>query len=398
MCFGNSQQTSSTTQNYTPASWLTSAAQNNLNYAQNLQSTGFQPYTGQMVANFAPQQQQSFTTGGNVANAATANTGAGSSALTSFLNAGSSEPTVQANTIASQMSPYMNQYVNEALQPQLTAQQNQQAINQQLTQGQATSAGAFGDPRATMIQQNQQLNNSLANEGLVGNAYNAAFNTAIGAGAQDVANNLTAQTTNASLYNTGLQNLLAGSNTAYNQATGGVNLLNTLGQQQTTQSQAGLNAAYNQYLMAEQYPFQTTQLVDQALYGGSIGAPSTTTGTTTQPNNAGYGILGSLIGAGGTALGDAYMGAGTLALLAEGGEAKAGRPAVVGEKGPEVFVPQQSGTVIPFDKLRKAVKSAEKEKPGKRQDELKRVLGMGAPALPSPSSGGFSPGMFGQAA
>jgi hypothetical protein len=37
--------------------------------------------------------------------------------------------------------------------------------------------------------------------------------------------------------------------------------------------------------------------------------------------------------------------------LAEGGPAKAGQPYIVGEKGPELFVPNQSGTVVPNHQL-----------------------------------------------
>jgi lambda family phage tail tape measure protein len=37
--------------------------------------------------------------------------------------------------------------------------------------------------------------------------------------------------------------------------------------------------------------------------------------------------------------------------LAEGGPAKAGQPYIVGEKGPELFVPKQSGTVVPNNQL-----------------------------------------------
>ncbi len=37
--------------------------------------------------------------------------------------------------------------------------------------------------------------------------------------------------------------------------------------------------------------------------------------------------------------------------LAEGGPAKSGQPYIVGEKGPELFVPRQAGTVIPNNKL-----------------------------------------------
>ena len=38
-------------------------------------------------------------------------------------------------------------------------------------------------------------------------------------------------------------------------------------------------------------------------------------------------------------------------FLAEGGPAQAGKPYIVGEKGPELFVPRNSGTVIPNDQL-----------------------------------------------
>jgi phage-related minor tail protein len=37
--------------------------------------------------------------------------------------------------------------------------------------------------------------------------------------------------------------------------------------------------------------------------------------------------------------------------LASGGPAKAGQPYIVGEKGPELFVPQASGTVVPNNQL-----------------------------------------------
>jgi hypothetical protein len=40
-----------------------------------------------------------------------------------------------------------------------------------------------------------------------------------------------------------------------------------------------------------------------------------------------------------------------LGFLAEGGPAKAGSPYIVGEKGPELFVPGTSGTVIPNDRM-----------------------------------------------
>ena len=37
--------------------------------------------------------------------------------------------------------------------------------------------------------------------------------------------------------------------------------------------------------------------------------------------------------------------------FANGGRPPVGKPSIVGEKGPELFVPKRSGTIIPNDKL-----------------------------------------------
>lgn len=450
----------------TPPSWLQSAAQNNLGYVQNLENQGFQPYTGQQVANFSPLQQQSFGTGAALANSTAA-------PLTSNFNTGGAGPTFAAgqspywsgygatpptsgagpfnpgttggmpvyspnaptgnfmpggyspnpnagaggaggigglavgaatagpasvgvNSISSQMSPYLNQYVNYALAPQLQAEQQQFAGQNKSFDSAATGAGAFGDTSWGIGRTNLTNQQDIANQGLVGNAYNAAFNTAIGAGAQDVASQLAANTTNANLYETGLQRQLAGANQLFGLGSGATNLQNTLGGQQTAQQQAQLNAQYNQWLMAQQYPFQVGQLANQTLTAARAGAPITTTGystgTTQAPNNAGYGILGSLIGAapgligsnpGTTPAGGTTGGSGLLGWYgsgngnyAEGGPAQGGKPIMVGERGPELFVPGSSGVVIPNEVLT-AARAKRAQKLG-RPDGLASQLGIAA--------------------
>jgi|LakMenEpi03Aug12_release.lakeMendotaPanAssembly.Ray.scaffolds.fasta_scaffold11576_9 lambda family phage tail tape measure protein len=49
--------------------------------------------------------------------------------------------------------------------------------------------------------------------------------------------------------------------------------------------------------------------------------------------------------------------------LAEGGPAEKGKPYMVGERGPELFVPKAAGTVIPNDKLGTATASAPQQQP-----------------------------------
>jgi len=58
-------------------------------------------------------------------------------------------------------------------------------------------------------------------------------------------------------------------------------------------------------------------------------------------------LFGDILGAGGT------KGGGLLGLLgfANGGRPPVGRPSIVGEKGPELFVPRSSGTIVPNNKL-----------------------------------------------
>lgn len=416
--------------------WLTDAGQSNLDFAKSLQTQGFTPYSGQQVAGFSPQQMQSFGLATGLSDGISPYAGQSGALLSSYANAGPQN--VSADTIASRMSPYMSQYVQQALTPQLQMQDQQFATQNKGVDSAATMAGAFGDTGWGQLRGSTTQAQNAARAGLIGNAYNSAFNTAIGAGAQDVSNNLNAQNTNASLAETALGRQLAGGNALYNQGTGAANLTNQFGGQQTAQQQAQLNALFNQWQMAQQYPFQTTQLMNQTLgaTGGIAPKTNTTSGTTTgitsgntsgntsgttsgttagtttgnttgsgtqttyAPDNSGFGMLGSALGlvaapftGGASLLPGLVSGAsglfggssspsvtsagqpqsamwsadGTRPLFAaDGGAVPAGKPVVVGERGPEVIVPGADSVVIPNEVMRAAQdkrKAAVKKKP-----------------------------------
>nr|ADI17084.1 hypothetical protein [uncultured gamma proteobacterium HF0070_03O15] len=59
-------------------------------------------------------------------------------------------------------------------------------------------------------------------------------------------------------------------------------------------------------------------------------------------------LFGSILGSGGEK-GGGLLGA--IGLFANGGRPPVGRPSIVGEKGPELFVPRSSGTIVPNNKL-----------------------------------------------
>jgi len=59
-------------------------------------------------------------------------------------------------------------------------------------------------------------------------------------------------------------------------------------------------------------------------------------------------LFGSILGSSGTP-GGGLLGA--IGLFANGGRPPVGKPSIVGEKGPELFVPRSSGTIVPNNKL-----------------------------------------------
>ena len=294
MCFGE-QQTGDKTTTSTANPAVSSAATNNLNFAQGVQSSGFTPFTGQMVAPISGQQQESF--GMADAIGASPNLSNAGDMINNYASAPAQS--VNANTISSAMDPYMSQYVAQSLAPQLEAQNQQFDTQNRGAAANATMAGAFGnDSQDALYRSNLTNQQDIARTGLIGQAYNNAFNTAIGAGAQDVANNLNAQTTNANLAETALGRQQSGAADLENLTgaqEGVANTINTMGQQQTAQNQAQDNANYQQYQAAQQYPFLSTELMNQTIGAGAQAMPASTDTVTSAPDNSGLGILGAVL-------------------------------------------------------------------------------------------------------
>jgi hypothetical protein len=294
MCFGM-EATESKTTNSTANPAVSGAATGNIDFVKGLQDKGFQGYTGQQVAGLSPGQQGSIDAATGIAN-----NGTGTQA-SNLIGGYASAPaqSVNSNSIASNMSPYMNQYVMSALAPQLQQMDINNAKTAQATNANATGSGAFGDARTGFEQAQNSQNANVAREGLIGSAYNTAFNTAIGAGAQDSSNQLSAANANAGYQETALGRSLGGAQALQGlqtQQLGAQTTANTLNQQNTAQDQAGLTAQYNQWLMAQQYPFQTAQLMNQTTAAGAAAMPASTTATTEKPNNSGWGVAGAVGG------------------------------------------------------------------------------------------------------
>jgi hypothetical protein len=295
MCFG-SQETGKQEKSFMANPAVESAATGNLNYVTALRDKGFQPYQGPQVANFSDQQQASF----GLTDAIVGN-GTGDQAK-SLINQYSGAPaqTVGAGKIYEGMSPYMSQYVEQALAPQMRQLDISNARDNAGVNSAATSAGAFGDARAGIEASNTRFNQNVQREGIIGQAYDKAFQTAIGASAQDVGNKLTADNATAGYAESALARALGGSTALQglqNQQLGVAGAQNAMGQQQTARSQADITAAYNQWLMAQQQPRQDAALVNSTVQAGSQAMPANQTVTESKPDNSGWALGGALLSA-----------------------------------------------------------------------------------------------------
>lgn len=307
---------------------LGAAQQQIFNYDSEGNAIGMKPYVPyssnpqDYVAGFSPLQQQAQS---NIANMQTpqqyqdASQMAAAGSLGSFGLASQQAQTgrnlAQASTNPYVTGAYMNPYIQNALAPAQQLLNQQYGMQGAAQQGAATQAGAFGGSRNALMQGLNEQNRMLAQNQLVGNAYQSAFDRA-----QQQLNTVSAQG-------------LAGQQAAMQglgQGIQGASALGALGGQQA-QTALGINAAQqasgaaqqaqqqniiNQqiqnYATAQQYPMM--QLANMS--GLLRGLPMQS--ATTQTYQAAPSAVSTLGGLGATALG-AYGAAGGFKSAAEGG-------------------------------------------------------------------------------
>ena len=255
--------------------------------------TGVKPYVpyssnpADYVAGFSPMQQAAQQGAANLqvpGQYGAATQAAGMGTMGSFGLAGQEAQTgqnlAQASTNPGIVGAYMNPYIQNALAP------SQQLLNQQYgmqgaqEQGAATSAGAFGGSREALMSGLNQQNQMLAQNQLVGNAYQNAYGAA-----QNQMNTVSAQgLAGQQAAMQGLGQGISGANTLAGiggqQLGAQQNVIATqsqAGQQQQTQQQNIINQAIQNYATAQQYPEQQLSFMNSMLRG--LPTQQTTTAT-----------------------------------------------------------------------------------------------------------------------
>jgi hypothetical protein len=241
----------------------------------------------------------------------------------------------QNATNANAVNAYMNPYLQNSLNPQLQMMNRSMAQQQNANNAQAAAAGAFGGNRQAVLQGQTQFNNQLAQQQLVGNAYNTAYNTAqqnmqqaANLGMQGAQVGLAGQNAANAAYQTGLQGTAqgmqgaqiglqgvgaqqagyAGANQAAatlgqlgtEQQAADVQRLQAMSAQGTTErgiSQQGLDTQYQDLMTKLTYPQQQLAGMQGILTGVQTPSVSSTQTTTTPPPSfasqlAGTGLSG----------------------------------------------------------------------------------------------------------
>ncbi len=260
---------------------------NMLNAAQaqiyNPSMTGFNPYVpysnnpADYVASASPMQQQAFSTAANMqvpgqyglATGATMGAMGGLGGVGSQMgNAGMNYMNMATNPYATQA--FMNPYLQASLAPQLQLANQQHDIAGQQQQSRATQQGAFGGSREALMGGLNRQNQMLAQNQIIGQGYNRAFDAA--QQAQQFGANLGLQGQQGQL--AALQAMLGGANqlagiggSQLAAQQGIANLQNQFGQQQQGQQQNIINQAVQNYATAQQYPFMQLGLLNSMLRG-----------------------------------------------------------------------------------------------------------------------------------
>ena len=223
---------------------------------------------------------------------------------------GAGQNYAQQATDPNAVGAYMNPYIQNALNPALALQNQQFGQIGAQNQAQATQSGAFGGGREAVMAGLNQQNQMLAQNQLVGNAYNNAFGQA--QQAQQFGANLGLQGAQAGIQGANTLAGIGGQQLAAQQGVLGTQ--NQMGTQEQQNQQALLNQAMQNY--GNQQNYGTTQTAN--IMNLLRSTPTTQTQTVYQAAPSAISQIGGL---GATALG-AYGASGGFKTNAAGGEIK----------------------------------------------------------------------------
>jgi len=299
---GSDQTTQTTTSVVDPQ--LQKMAKDAYGKVNTLSEVPFEPYGGDRVAGFTPDQQSSFDAIRNMSGsfdpsvAGTAQGYVTDYATAPGQNINTSRIVDETGRLGA-MGDYINPFIQGALNPAIRDMRESGSIHRNEIGSQAQMAGAFGDARHGIMESEQMEGETEAIGDLSGRMYADAWAQAMGLRGADEARFLTTDSFNAESKERELERMFSGAKGLLGSQAGGIqNWLSAInpqlaaGTQQQQLSQQGLNVGFEDYLMGYDHPYKNMEVLLAALSGQPY--DSTETKTTEQPDNS----LATLIGAG----------------------------------------------------------------------------------------------------
>lgn len=296
--------------------WVNSAAKSNIAFANKVANLPYQPYTGDRIAGFSPNElaAQDLAT-------QFATSGAGYGNLDAASGTAAGVMGYRPDSVVGNLGFYMNPYTQNVINSTLNNLDRSRQITLDQNAATAAKAGAFGGSRHGVVDAETNRNFFDVAGNTIAGLQNTAYNNALGAAQQDISN----------LYNANSQNLEGARMLANLGLTGrqltqqDIDTLNSVGGQQRQMSQAELDQAYKDFVEQRDYPLRQLAIKQSALSNTPYGSTTTQSASAPQTNPfgaaAGGALLGSsLFGTGGALAGTlgTGFGAGSGALLGGG--------------------------------------------------------------------------------
>jgi hypothetical protein len=286
MSGGTTTQSGTSTQVNQIPQWMSDAGQQNYAFAQKVAEQPLQQYQGQMVADVAPQTQQSWNVAANSGNVGADQYGAGTAGYLGAL--GQRPMNVTAGQIANtNLDPYMNPFIKDVINATLPIMQQQNALSQNQQGNAANSANAFGGSKQGMQQGVAQAQGALNIGQMLAQLNSANFGQAQAAATGDINRTLAAQQGNQTAQQAKInsdilasQGLTSTGDSMNKANVANYNLLQSAGAGQSMQAQNQINAQMAKFNQAFNYPQQQLGTVLSAL--GMTPHDTSTSGQTTQ--------------------------------------------------------------------------------------------------------------------
>jgi hypothetical protein len=283
---GTTQQSGTSTSVNQSPQWMSDAGQQNYAFAQQVAEQPLQQYQGQMVADVAPQTQQSWDVAANSGNVGSDQYNASTAGYLGAL--GQKPSNVTAGQISStNLDPYMNPFTKDVIAATLPGMQQANALSQNQAGNAANSANALGGSRQGIQQGVAQAQGAQNIGQMLAQLNSANFTQAQAAATGDINRRLTADTTNQTAQQQKIQSDIAASqgltNTGDSMNKANVanyNMLQSAGAGQRMQAQNQINAQMAKFVKAFKYPQQQLGTLLSAL--GMTPHDTSTSGQTTQ--------------------------------------------------------------------------------------------------------------------